>query len=132
MGKQNKPTQHCDCGGELKQYTMHHKRGRIVRYYQCLSCAMKWVICETPDGEIIERRHAKEYSRDLRKHEARGTVRIQTLCRGCRNAYADKCSYHSRRHTPVDGWKVETSELYGERTHTVIECPNYESDRRKA
>ena len=98
----------------------------------CLSCAMKWVICETPDGEIIERRHAKEYSRDLRKHEVRGTVRIQTLCWGCRNAYADKCSYHSRRHTPVDGWKVEASELYGERTHTVIECPKYEPDLRKA
>lgn len=132
MGKQNKPNPHCDCGGELKQYTMHRVNGRIARYYQCRSCAMKWVICETPDGEIVERRHAKEYSNSLRRHETRPTNGRNTLCWDCSNAYADKCIYHSKRHIPVDGWKVETSELYGERTHTVIECPNYEPDRRKA
>lgn len=126
----------CECGnimaknGGIKRWSKFY-----TAYFVCNNCMVRYAIRYTFDGMEESRSITGEFKHAPKRVPARskGAPAMQpTLCWGCRNAYADKCSYHSRRHTPVDGWKVEASELYGERTHTVIECPNYDPDRRKA
>ena len=117
----------CECGSRLSYDQTHNYKNYTTIYFDCRGCGMRFSIKYNEDGDEIERRciGKAKHGRDHKKVP----IKPSTICWDCSNARGNGCSWF-RSHTPVDGWAAQESEMYGSKSYTVSECPEFEKDAR--
>ena len=116
----------CACGNTFARTKSIATYGHRRTYFICRKCGARLVIRSDMDGSEICRYEPRE----ARSH---GPTRdkLKTLCWKCGNAYGNGCSWF-RNYTPVPGWTAIEQKFIQDVSYTVIECPEFVEDRRKA
>ena len=118
----------CECGSRLSYDQTQNYKNYTTIYFDCRGCARRFAIKYDNDGDEIERRciGKAKHGRDRKT-----VVKPQTICWDCRNARGNGCSWF-RNYTPVPGWTAIEQKFIQDVSYTVIECPEFVEDRRKA
>lgn len=117
----------CECGSRLSYDQTHNYKNYTTIYFDCRGCGMRFSIKYNEEGDEIDRKCVgkAKHNRDHKKVP----IKPSTICWDCSNARGNGCSWF-RSHTPVDGWTAQESEMYGSKSYTVSECPEFEKDAR--
>ncbi len=131
----------CTCGGELKVYAHGSYSGAsnltangFRKYCMCADCGLRWTVWYGVDGKETQRRLTRKRKKTIAPKAREPSAQKRnppTLCWKCTNARANGCAWH-RHGLPVAGWDAIEDKKYGQMTYTVIKCPEYAEERKKA